>query len=210
MRERALPLLEAYGVDLVLSGHSHAYERSYLLNGHYGFSSSLKASNILDHTLGRASTGGPYRKPSSGLGANQGAVYVVCGCSGLNSLLEGFPLHPAMALNHGGLGSMVIDVNGLQLTARFLRPSRAIDDAFTIDKTLPATVRPRMEIAGSSNGNTLTWPTSNPSYSLETSGSITAQQWQAISSVPQTIGRRKSLTLPAQDPGRFYRLRADN
>ena len=28
--------LEQYGVDLVLSGHSHSYERSYLVDGHYG------------------------------------------------------------------------------------------------------------------------------------------------------------------------------
>ncbi|HMJ64026.1 MAG TPA: metallophosphoesterase family protein, partial [Candidatus Binatia bacterium] len=38
MRENVLPILEAFGVDLVLCGHSHVYERSYLLQGHYGFS----------------------------------------------------------------------------------------------------------------------------------------------------------------------------
>ena len=42
MRENALPLLESYGVDLVLSGHSHCYERSYFLDGHYGRSSALR------------------------------------------------------------------------------------------------------------------------------------------------------------------------
>ena len=36
MRTNLLPILEAGGVDLVLSGHSHSYERSYLLDGHYG------------------------------------------------------------------------------------------------------------------------------------------------------------------------------
>lgn len=40
MRENALPILEAGGVDLVLNGHSHSYERSFLIDGHYGFSSS--------------------------------------------------------------------------------------------------------------------------------------------------------------------------
>jgi hypothetical protein len=33
MRENVLPLLESYGVDLVLSGHSHSYERSFLIDG---------------------------------------------------------------------------------------------------------------------------------------------------------------------------------
>ena len=31
MRRNALPILESYGVDLVLCGHSHCYERSFLL-----------------------------------------------------------------------------------------------------------------------------------------------------------------------------------
>ena len=38
MRENVNPILESYGVDLVLAGHSHSYERSFLLSGHYGFS----------------------------------------------------------------------------------------------------------------------------------------------------------------------------
>jgi hypothetical protein len=41
MRQNALPILEQYGVDLILSGHSHVYERSKLIKGHYGFSSSF-------------------------------------------------------------------------------------------------------------------------------------------------------------------------
>ncbi len=41
MREKALPILEAHGVDLVLTGHSHSYERSFLMGGHYGMSGTL-------------------------------------------------------------------------------------------------------------------------------------------------------------------------
>ena len=41
MRENALPILEDHGVDLVLSGHSHSYERSYMIDGHYGYSSEF-------------------------------------------------------------------------------------------------------------------------------------------------------------------------
>ena len=36
MRENLVPVLEAGGADLILTGHSHSYERSYLINGHYG------------------------------------------------------------------------------------------------------------------------------------------------------------------------------
>ncbi|HZC03728.1 MAG TPA: metallophosphoesterase family protein, partial [Gammaproteobacteria bacterium] len=36
MRQNVLPILEEAGVDLVLSGHSASYERSFLIDGHYG------------------------------------------------------------------------------------------------------------------------------------------------------------------------------
>ena len=42
MRQNINPILEEGGVDLVLSGHSHAYERSFFLDGHYGTSATLR------------------------------------------------------------------------------------------------------------------------------------------------------------------------
>ncbi len=52
MRQGVLPILEDYGVDLVLTGHSHSYERSYLIDGHYGDSSEfgicVDAGTLLD------------------------------------------------------------------------------------------------------------------------------------------------------------------
>ena len=35
-----MPLLELAGVDVLLSGHSHSYERSLLMQGHYGIAGS--------------------------------------------------------------------------------------------------------------------------------------------------------------------------
>src|SRR6185503_453330 len=81
MRENALPILEAGGVDLVLCGHSHCYERSYLLNGHYGLSNSLTPAMKVDGGDGREDGTGAYQKPG-GLAANAGAVYAVAGSSG--------------------------------------------------------------------------------------------------------------------------------
>ena len=40
MRENILPILEQHGADLVLNGHSHNYERSKFIDGHYGYSDS--------------------------------------------------------------------------------------------------------------------------------------------------------------------------
>ncbi len=54
MRQNFLPMLESNGVDLILSGHSHSYERSYLLNGHYGNANSFNSST---HTVGATGSG---------------------------------------------------------------------------------------------------------------------------------------------------------
>jgi hypothetical protein len=132
MRENALPILEAAGVDLVLSGHSHSYERSFLLDGHYGVSSTLVPSMILDGGSGDPDDTGAYQKPTLGLSANEGAVYVVAGSSGKNS---GGPLnHMAMHISLDQQGSVVIDVNGNRLDAKFLRRTGAIQDRFTMIK----------------------------------------------------------------------------
>jgi len=45
-RERIIPVLEDYGVDFVFAGHSHVYERSYLLDGHYGLSTSFDSATM--------------------------------------------------------------------------------------------------------------------------------------------------------------------
>src|SRR6266705_1150694 len=74
MRQYANPILESYGVDLVLGGHSHSYERSYLLNGHYGSSSTLTSAMILDKGDGRIDGNGAYEKPVA-LTSHKGAVY---------------------------------------------------------------------------------------------------------------------------------------
>ncbi len=82
MRENILPILEAGGVDLVLTGHSHAYERSYLLDGHYGTSATLTESMKKDPGNGRVSEDGAYRKPLTGPRDHFGAVYAVAGSAG--------------------------------------------------------------------------------------------------------------------------------
>lgn len=41
MRNNVLPILEKYGVDLVLCGHSHIYERSKFVKGHFKYENIL-------------------------------------------------------------------------------------------------------------------------------------------------------------------------
>ncbi|HEV7866908.1 MAG TPA: metallophosphoesterase family protein, partial [Chthoniobacteraceae bacterium] len=60
MRQNVLPILEANGVDLVFAGHSHSYERSFLLDGHYGDSSTFSMNVVKDGGDGRVSGSGAY------------------------------------------------------------------------------------------------------------------------------------------------------
>jgi hypothetical protein len=135
MRQNALPILEAAGVDLVLSGHSHSYERSFFLDGHYGTSATLVPSMMIDAGDGRADGTGVYTKSPVVAAPNEGAVYAVAGSSGRISTA---PLnHPAMFISLVELGSMVIDVDGDRLDAVFLNSNGVISDYFTISKEPP-------------------------------------------------------------------------
>jgi hypothetical protein len=144
MRERFNPILEEGGVDLVLNGHSHAYERSYFLDGHYQDSDDFDPDeHVVQEGDGRTDGDGAYHKQETVPSAHAGAVYVVAGSSGQT---EGNSLdHPAMFLSLEELGSLVLDVEGNHLQARFLRETGEVDDSFTIIKGPSAAVaaRPR-------------------------------------------------------------------
>jgi hypothetical protein len=105
------------------------YERSFLLDGHYGDSTTFTEAMKVDGGDGRATGNGIYTKTA---GANKGAVYVVCGSS---ARADGGSLdHPAMFIGMNRLGSVVIDIDGGRLDLKFLRETGAIDDWFTIAK----------------------------------------------------------------------------
>ena len=133
LRQNAVPILERYGVDLVLTGHSHSYERSYLIDGHYGLSGTFTDAMKKNPGDGSATGDGAYQKPAAVGAPHAGAVYVVAGTAGL--VKPGGSLdHPAMAVSIRTLGSMVLDVNGSRLDAMFLDSNGNIRDDFTILK----------------------------------------------------------------------------
>ena len=132
MRENAVPLLEDHGVDLVLTGHSHNYERSFLIDGHYGPSWTFGPEHVVDGGDGRpAGPAGPYLKPPATT-PHAGTVYAVAGTGGVvyPSTLQ----HPAMVLGLNLLGSVVLDVQGQRLDVSFLDTAGAVRDSFAIFK----------------------------------------------------------------------------
>ena len=130
MRQTVLPVLENYSVDLVLSGHDHDYERTYMLRGHYGNSSTFDTSMIVGQ--GGGAPPNFYTKVPP---YYSGTVYAVVGCAGeLETVQTDWP-HPAMfSYNNTDYGSMVIDVNGDTLTAKFLTMTDSVADYFSIVK----------------------------------------------------------------------------
>lgn len=135
MRQNILPILENHGVDLVLCGHSHCYERSKLIDGHYGYSNSLQPSMIKNPTGGNYPQNCPYQKHTIPNKAHKGTVYAVVGCSGkLSGTSSGWP-HPVMHYASNTIfGSMLIEVNKNRLDAQFIDSTGAIIDRFTIVK----------------------------------------------------------------------------
>jgi len=133
MRQTLLPVLEGLGVDLVLGGHSHSYERSYFINGHYGLANTFTDDFKLDLGDGDPAGDGAYRKANGeGTDPNSGAVYVV---NGSGSEFRPATLnHPAHLVGQLETGSLVIDVDDNVLSAKFLTGTGQIHDAFTIVK----------------------------------------------------------------------------
>jgi len=142
MRQNVVPILDSLGADLALAGHSHSYERSFLLRRHYGTSGTLADSMIVDSGDGRPDGDGPYEKDTPDQAPFLGAVYVVGGSSSKHS--GGSLDHPVMVSSQDVAGSLVLDVLGDELQLRFLDSAGAVTDSFSIEKGgLVSVDRPR-------------------------------------------------------------------
>ena len=124
-----VPILERAGVDVVLAGHSHDYERSLLLGPTRGDPGRVGEA-LLDAGSGDPQGSGAYRKRGVA-----GALWIVAGSSGQTAPA---PLdHPAMARSLAELGSLVLDVEGCALDGRFIDDRGRVRDRFRIEKDCP-------------------------------------------------------------------------
>ena len=137
MRENILPILEQYNVDLVLAGHSHVYERSYLIKGHYDDSDTFDPNTmIIDGNSGYEYLDEAYVKDLSKPDGEEGTVYIVCGNSASKKDNPGLQ-YPAMYYGFGCdtcCGSLVLDVEGTRLDGKFITMGGGVLDEFTIFK----------------------------------------------------------------------------
>jgi Calcineurin-like phosphoesterase len=150
-----------FKIDLVLNGHTHAYERSKLLKGHHAdeitFSPALHNTNLAPSggnsfatSNGKFTVGNcPYVKSSTAT-VNEGVVYVVTGSAG--QIQPGSPADikghlalngasfPYPAPNRGTIedmkgGSVYIEVKDNRLDGKFIEETTGnVTDNFTIFK----------------------------------------------------------------------------
>ncbi|MEK0448945.1 MAG: Alkaline phosphatase precursor [Verrucomicrobiota bacterium] len=130
MRKLIMPIIEAGGVDVVFTGHSHIYERSMLMDGAYG-TPTTSENVILDDGDGHPDGDGAYRK-SKGIKAHEGTVQVVTGNAGqVLGRVGTMPVMRSIVVEHGGV---LVDVKGDTLVARMINRDGVESDEFSIVK----------------------------------------------------------------------------
>lgn len=185
VRTDLIRILERYKVDLIMCGHSHDYERSKLVKGHYGMEATFSAAT---HNLSSSSAlydgsanSCPYRKDSV-LNQN-GTVYVVSGSAGqLGGSQASFP-HAAMYYSNAtNGGSMVLDIENNRLDAKWLGADGVIRDKFTIfkdaGKVKSYTVSPSQSATLTASWpNTYLWSNSATTQTIVVTPTSNATYW---------------------------------
>ncbi len=149
VREKFVRILERNGVDIILCGHSHGYERSYLLKQYYntyasplletGFDASIHTAtgNTQNAKYDGTANACPYTYNAGNF--NHGTVYVVSGSAGaLGGTTAGYPHNCMYYANPTNGGCTYIEVDSNRLTLKFISyttaPTPVIRDQFTIFK----------------------------------------------------------------------------
>jgi 3',5'-cyclic AMP phosphodiesterase CpdA len=135
MRVEFTPLFDDHGVDLVFSGHSHSYERSYYIGGHTGLSSTFNASQHAEVNSAGQPLNGKGDQAYSQItnnGTDDKVVYTVAGSSG--KISGGSLNHPAHASSQNVLASVVLDITQNKLEAKTLGVNGNVLDSYTIDR----------------------------------------------------------------------------
>ncbi len=128
LRENIIPILEENGVDLVLTGHSHGYERSDLIQCHYGDSPTFSKQKHTPHNANPSPN--QYQKPDHS--KQMGTMYIVTGSA--SKMDRADYQHPALPYSFQEYGSLILDINNNQLSGHFINEKGDIIDRFNISK----------------------------------------------------------------------------
>lgn len=167
IRQNFITYLESRGVDLIINGHSHGYERGYMLRNFTGSWTSFVPGTHAVSTSSAFYDGSanscPYIYNSTP--ANHGTVYVVAGSAGASGGTQtnfdayAFPF----SVNDGGVFYFEVEDN--RLDAKMLRRNGTVFDRFTIMKDVnngqTTTYNVNINTPVTMNAS---WPASNHSW----------------------------------------------
>ena len=191
IRENFIRILERNGVDLIICGHSHGYERSYLLKNFYNnLASPLMDANfsIVSHTANGTVQNGKYDASSADACPftynsgkyNHGSVYIVAGSAGQvsnASQAAGYPQN-CMYSNYVSTangGCFYFEVDSNRLDAKFISyttaPTPIVRDQFTIFKDVNKTQNITV-VQGTPSTLKASW---RGNYYWPTNGGVTTQ-----------------------------------
>jgi len=170
IRQNFIDFLENRGVDMIICGHSHGYERGYLIKNYNGnWASFSTATHAVSSSNARYdnSSNCPYVYNTTP--ADHGTVYVVAGSAGASGGTNaGFATGPMpFAVNDGGVFYFEVEDN--RLDAKMIRDDGSIFDQFTIMKDVNTSNTYNIT-NGSSQDLTASWPQSGNYTWVNTSG----------------------------------------
>lgn len=154
VREKFVRILERNGVDLILCGHSHGYERSYLLKNFYNtYASPLEDANFnaVTHTATGNTQNGKYDGTANACAYNynsgnynHGSMYIVSGSAGMvGGTTAGYPQNCMYYSNATNGGCLYFEVDSNRIDVKFVSyttaPTPVIRDQFTIFKDVNKT-----------------------------------------------------------------------
>lgn len=207
IRERFIRILERYGVDLVVCGHSHGHERSFLLKNFYKVnpadpnttetnfvkathtadSSSALYNNVTPNSCAYTYNSGQY---------NHGTVYVVSGTAGRwgHSTAGGYP-HNAMYYSSNAFGGVFyIEVDSNRLDAKYVTtiaigtPTPVVRDSFTIFKDVKKFTTYTVAL--------------NSTLNIQSSWKGTYNWFTGGTTIPN-LSSNRSFTVPTNTPGTY-------
>jgi UDP-2,3-diacylglucosamine pyrophosphatase LpxH len=207
VRERFIRILERYGVDLIVCGHSHGHERSYLLKSFYKVnpgdpnttetnfvkaihtadSSSALYNNVTANSCAYTYNSGQY---------NHGTVYVVSGTAGRfgHGTTSGYP-HNAMYYSSNAFGGVFyIEVDSNRLDAKYVTtiaigtPTPVVRDSFTIFKDVKKFTTYTVGV--------------NSTLNIQSSWKGTYNWFTGGTTVPN-LSTNRSFTVPTNTPGTY-------
>lgn len=200
LRKALVPLFDSYNVDLVLTGHSHIYERSHLIAGYTGHSAEFNPSLYIKQKVTGQYT--PSQPPY--INKKEGTIYCVVGSGGRLELpaRSGELPHPTSVYSQIEVGgSLFFTIEGNRLDANWIASTGEKMDQFTIFKNVNTSKKIKV-FENETIELEASWPGSYKwSHSLEKTKKVSLQASKTIQiTVTDSLGYLKDVFDIEVDP----------